>query len=52
MFFCGEGISKDDFKAFKFMEQAADKDAATAKLLLSCMYKNGDGVEKNEAKAK
>ena len=51
----GEGVTKDDKKAFEYFNKALEHDETDvsyeAKRLLGIMYKNGEGVRKNYKKA-
>lgn len=48
----GEGVEKDNRKAFEWFQKAAEQGHATAQNGLGVMYYNGKGTEKNYAKAK
>ncbi len=47
----GQGVTKDEAEAVKWVRKAADQGHADAQLLLGGMYANGRGVTKDEAEA-
>jgi TPR repeat protein len=47
----GLGVKADDTKAVKYLLRAADRGNARAMWVLSEMYQQGRGVEKDAAKA-
>ena len=51
----GEGVTKDDKKAFEYFNKALEHDETDVSFetqhLLGVMYKNGEGVRKNNKKA-
>ncbi len=51
MYFDGYGVKKDYNKAFDFLIKAAVQDHIGAQVIVSSMYANGQGVEKDEVMA-
>jgi len=43
----GEGVSKDEIKAFHLIKKAAEMNERDAQCILGTMYRDGIGVEKN-----
>ncbi|MDH0356637.1 tetratricopeptide repeat protein [Morganella sp. GD04133] len=51
MYYNGEGVQQDDFKAFEWYTKAAEQGDAKAQFNLGLMYDNGEGVQQDDVKA-
>ena len=51
MYYSGKGVEEDTAQAAYWFGCAAENNDATAQYSLACLYFNGEGIERNIAKA-